>query len=248
MKNCPGKDGFRRSRNLFFGTLLLVLGAGLLLASCSDFYSSTWGDAFVRDPSKVNVNSSNVYELLKDANGDTKASRAILEKLKGTTDPKLQAAAVKAANQAAGLTGLVLSNLDTVTGANADNPDSLKGLASSVLGEAKKNDIKGVADGIVETLTVTTGTPPKFEGDFADSVSTSDLTLLLVTMMMAEVEAQEIEGDNPFDKYAEDWGTKKKIDGTGLNGNERVIAAIANEVKDRPDSNLGKMLKELVGE
>jgi hypothetical protein len=81
-----------------------------------------------------------------------------------------------------------------------------------------------------------------FEDGFAASVSTSDLTLLLVTMMLAEVPES---GD--FDSYVEDWGTNKDINGNGLDGNEMVIAAIANEVISRPDSLLGDMLKNLVG-
>jgi hypothetical protein len=246
MKNNIGKDSACRIRNLFFGAVLLALGTGLLLASCSDFYSTTWGEAFARDPSNVKVTSSNVDELLKDASGDREASRAILKKLIGTDDPKLQAAAVKAANQAAGLTELALSNLGTLTGSNADNADSLEKLAKTIMAEARENDIKGIADDIAGTLPVSSSNPPQFRGSFADSVSSSDLTLLLVTMMLAEVPEE-----NEFDDYVDEWGSGKKIDGTGninLDEKEKVIAAVANEViGKRVDSELGKMLGSLVG-
>jgi hypothetical protein len=235
-----------RIRLLSLGAALSVFGMGLFLTSCNDFYSTTWGDAFTRDPANVKVTSSNVNELLKDANGDTGASRAILEKLKETKDPKLQAAAVKAANQAAGLTGLALSNLGTITGDNAGNLDSLETLAKTILADAKENDIKGVAADIASTLPVTPDNTPLFVGNFADSVSTSDLTLLLVTMMLAEIPADM----NDFDEYAAKWGSEKRIDDKGtirLSKTERVIAAIANTVSERPSSELGKMLKNLVG-
>jgi hypothetical protein len=245
MKYCIG--GGHRIRRMVLGAALSVFGMGLLLASCSDFYSTTWGEAFARDPSSVKVTSSNVYELLKDANGDTKASRAILEKLKGTDDPNLQAATVKAANQAAGLTGLALSNLGTLTGDNATNVDSLQKLANTILADAKENDIKSIADDVANTLPVSIGPngAPVFADSFANSVSNSDLTLLLVTMMLAEV--VDI-GDN-FDAYAERWGTQGKNITTeqGLSNNEKVIAAIANTVIARSDGELGKMLKNLVG-
>jgi hypothetical protein len=250
MKNYIGKEDARKMRNLFSGAVPFILGMGLLLASCKDFYSTSWGEAFVRDPSKVNVTSSNVYELLKDANGDTEASREILKKLKGTDDPSLQAAAVKAANQAAGLTELALSNLGELTGANADNVDSLEKLAKTILGEITKNDVKGIAGDIVGTLPVSSDSSsgPVFEGSAVNSVSTSDLTLLLVTMMLAEV--PDLNAPDPFGEYAKRWGDELKIDGQGdisLNDEEKVIAAIANEVIKRPDSELGKMLKNLVG-
>jgi hypothetical protein len=246
MKNDIGKERVCRIRNLFGGSVLLALGAGLLLAACTDFYSTTWGEAFARDPSNVQVTRSNVYELLKDANGDREASRAILKKLAGTDDPELQAAAVKAANQAAGLTELVLSNLGTLTGSNANNADSLGKLAETIMAEAKANDIRGIASDIAETLPVSSNNPPQFSGSFSSSVSTSDLTLLLVAMMLAEVPEA-----NEFDDYADEWGSGKKIDGTGninLDEKEKVIAAIANEViGKRPNSELGDMLRSLVG-
>ncbi|MDR0731329.1 MAG: hypothetical protein LBF63_06640 [Treponema sp.] len=245
MKNHAEEGNIRRNRNgsLFFGTVLFVL-AGLLLASCKDFYSTSWGEDLARDPANVKVTASNVNELLRDANGDTKASRAILEKLKGTTNPTLQAASVKAANQAAGLTGLVLSNLDTLTGET--DTDALTKVAQTVFGEAKKNDITGVANDIAGTLENTlkeSATPEFKENSFAKSVSTSDLTLLLVTMMMGEAVAASAD----FESYAKNWGSSKTIEGTGLDANEKVIAAIANEVISRPDSELGKMLESLVG-
>lgn len=245
MKNSIGKEGLRRFRNPLFGAAFIALSAGLALASCSDFYSSSWGEGLARDPSNVTITGSNIRELLKDANGDRKASRAILKKLTGTEDPELQAASVKAANQAAGLTELALSNLGTLTGDNADNTDSLQNLAKTVLEEAKENDIRGIADDITETLPLQPGNPPRFAGSFAKSISTSDLSLLLVTMMLAEVP-----NEDEFDDYVNEWGNGKKIDGNGtmnLDPNERVIAAIANEVMSRPDSELGKMLKSLVG-
>jgi hypothetical protein len=247
MKNRTEEGTIRRNRDgkLFFGAVLFAL-MGLFLASCKDFFSTSWGDAFARDPSNVKVTASNVYELLKDANGDTKASRAILKKLQGTTDPTLQAAAVKAANQSTGLTELILSNLDKLT---EGEEDALIKVAEKVFGEAKKNDITGVSDdiaGILENMIVQGNKPEFKEGSAVKSVSTSDLTLLLVTMMMGEA----VEASEGFEAYADKWGPgQKDISDTNKlsNKNELVIAAVANEVISRADSELGKMLKELVG-
>jgi hypothetical protein len=240
MKNYTEKEGAHRARNLFSGVVPLMLGIGLLLASCKDFYSTSLGEPFARDPSNVKVTRSNVYDLLKDANGDIEASREILKKLKGTDDPVLQAAAVKAATQAAGLTELAVSNLGVLTGANASNGASLENLARMILAAVTKNDIRGIAADIAATV----------NGPALDQVPTSDLTLLLVTLMLAEVPDTDA-GADPFGDYADTWGSEKKIDGSGtvpLDKNEEVIALVANVVISRPDSALGKMVKSLVGE
>jgi hypothetical protein len=93
----------------------------------------------------------------------------------------------------------------------------------------------------------TTGTTPVFQGDYIKNVSDGDLTTLAFTMVLAEGEKA-----GSFDAYIKGWtdNTGKKIDGTGttLSASERVIAAIANEFTNRPNSDLGKMLKDLLGE
>jgi hypothetical protein len=238
------RDFMKNHRNrMFFGVMALV--TGLALVSCGDFFSQTWGEGFARDPSNVKVSESNVKDLLQDANGDPEASRAILEKLKGTENPALQAAAVKAANQASGLTQIILSNLDTLT-KDTNDTGALEILAQTVLNEAKNNGIVAVAGTIADTLsvTVTEDSVPVFEGSFVKSVPTSDLTILLVTMMMAEA----VELNDDFSAYADKWENKSITNAADLGPRERLIAATANEVIARGDGNLSDMLKNLVRE
>jgi hypothetical protein len=89
---------------------------------------------------------------------------------------------------------------------------------------------------------------PSFKGDFAENVSDSDLTILALTLVLAEAEKN---GDS-FETYINSWTTdQKKINGTGLDtsSSEAVIAAAVNELaKPSRDNALAGMLKDLLGE
>ncbi|MDR2177421.1 MAG: hypothetical protein LBP20_05200 [Treponema sp.] len=228
-------------------TAALVLCA-VLLASCNlGFFANSMGKDLARDPSTITVTAKNVDALLKESRGDPKASKGILdniaEQLKNNPnpDPKLQAAAVTAANQAAGLGELVLENIGTVL----EDPEnvSYENLLDEVLKSADEKDIKGVSEQITASLgrAVTSGNPPKFTGNFIDGVSGADLTQLAFTLILAEAS-----GD--VNTYVDDWGSGKKLDGTGLSSSERLIAAIANELAGRKDNKMGNQLKEFLGD
>jgi hypothetical protein len=141
---------------------LKVLAAGfvvlLLLNSCADFFSTSWGDAFKRDPKKVKVTVSNVGQLLEVAKGDPELSRAILDKIDANSAGALKQAAIKAANQAAGVTTLVLENVKTLIDAYNDRDsignyeDAITGVVETIQGAAEKNDVRGISEKLVEIL------------------------------------------------------------------------------------------------
>jgi hypothetical protein len=227
---------------------IFALAVLVLLSSCADFFTNSWGKNSVRDPSTLNVTASNVKDLLKEAKGDTKTSRGILDKIAAqlknnpNPNPTLQAAAVTAANQAGGLGMTVLDSLKDL---DVSNPTAFSTLLTGIQNKAKGNDLPGISDGIVDSLPVSNSGAPVFEGNFADNVTDSDLTLLTLTLVLAEAEKS-----NGFDNYIADWTSDaKKIDGsTGLSDSEKVIAAAVNELASRPNNDLGKMLKDLLGE
>jgi hypothetical protein len=231
-----------------FGLALVVL-----LSSCADFFTNSWGKNAARDPSTIKVTSGNVKDLLRDANGDTKTSRGILDKIAGVLkgnpnpDPTLQAAAVTAANQAAGLGTAALDKLGRVDDAN-DFFEVLK----EIQGGMKGNDLKGISDAIAASLPTTVAVDSDgnetivFDGNFAGNVSDSDLTMLTLTLILAESEKAE----DDFENYIGRWTDgPKTIGGDDLSGSEKVIAAAVNELTSKErSSSLGGMLKELLGE
>jgi hypothetical protein len=132
------------------GTLIVLF----LLNSCAEFFSTSWGEAFKRDPKSVKVNASNVNALLDAAKGDTELSRAILDQINADSSDKLKHAAIKAANQASGVATLALENVQTLIDAVDKGGDqkALEKVAKEILGAAEKNDLLGISDQLVKIL------------------------------------------------------------------------------------------------
>jgi hypothetical protein len=233
----------------------LVLCAAMVLSIVScEVFSTSWGEAFERKSPKIEVTADNVDQLLKDARGDTKASRAILKELKGTKKPALRAAAIKAANQASGLGMEMLSDISLLTDAlletGVTGTNGIAALGKKLQKGVKGNDIIGISDDITVILSpviTDTSSGPQFDPAVINSktVSNADLVFLAINMILAEAEKKDMN----FDTYANTWGDGRKVDGTGvieLSPSEKIIAAIAHELTTR-DSELGNMLGELLG-
>jgi hypothetical protein len=225
----------------------------LPLVSCADFFTNSWGKGSARDPGTIKVTSGNVKDLLKEAKGDTEASRGILnkiaEKLKGdpNPDPTLQRAAITAANQAAGLGQVVLENVGTLTDAVSGNADKnvIENLLKAVEDGAQGNKITEVSDSVNAVLKPAVKTKdgkPTLNKDVIAPVPDSELLLLATTLILAEAE----KAGKSFDEYVSMWGTStnKKLDGTGLTSSERLIAALVNELGER--GTLGKDFKKML--
>jgi hypothetical protein len=232
----------------------LTLCVILPLASCADFFTNSWGKGFARDPSTITVSKGNVKDLLKEAKGDTDASKGILDKIAQKLkddpkpDPELQRAAITAANQASGLGQLVLENVDTLTNALSNTSGASDNVITDLLGAieegGKKNKIPEVADTIAGVLApeISQTGVPAFKDGFVDDVPTSELLLLATTMILAEAD----EANQSFDTYVHSWGsTGKTLNGDGLDSSERLLAAVVNELADRSD--LGVNFKDLLG-
>jgi hypothetical protein len=95
---------------------------------------------------------------------------------------------------------------------------------------------------------------PEFEDGFIDdSISESDLTLLVMTLILAKIEKVERVEHRSLDEYLTDWTredtTKDVKTGAGLDDDELLIASIVNFMIDRGDdmSKLTNMIKDLLG-
>ncbi|MDR2136492.1 MAG: hypothetical protein LBO76_07740 [Treponema sp.] len=244
-------------RKLKFGLTAVLVLCAVLLASCLDFFSNSLGENLARDPATIKVTPDNVDKLLKESKGDSAASRGILDKIaaelknSSTPDPKLQAAAVTAANQAAGLGELVLGNigtvLNTVDGSDTTTDgDTFATLLGEVQNQVKENEFAKVAASTSDSLGGAldpAATTPQFKGEALNNVSEADLTLLAFTLILAETEKIS---DRTFDDYIKTWTDGNKLNGTGLSDSERLIAAIGNKLANG-DGKIGKTLGDLLG-
>jgi hypothetical protein len=335
--------------------------------SCADFFSTSWGDLFKRDPAKVKVTTSNVHDLLDAAKGDKDLSKAILDQINANSDNALKLAAIKAANQAAGISTLALENVkDLIDAADNKDTDALKNLAETIQTDLQNNGIVDIANKLTSilenevefskapsivlkyvgnvtvpvsradhsgagTITIAVGPDgkgtatitfdgvswpyscaiqddetiiltgagqdgqdaiityeivnnrlilhdldeikdpglngelaevsssstaqipsppgrPEFTEGFAAGVPESDLTLLVMTLVLAKVEKLNLE-DIDLDAYLGTWSDKNVETGKGLEDDEKLIAAIVNEMIERGDdmNELTKMIKDLLG-
>ncbi|MDR1443941.1 MAG: hypothetical protein LBI94_03575 [Treponema sp.] len=234
-----------------FGLPAATVLCAVLLASCSNFFTTSWGKDWARDPSTIKVTTKNVKSLLKESKGDAKASRGILDKIaaelkNNPNQPELQAAAITAANQASGLTELVLENINLVLNSDSQSEDTFNKLLTEVQGTAKNNDMKGISDNIVTSLgpAVTSSGKPQFTPGVIDDVSDAELAQLALTLILAESESQS----TSVEDYLAGWGTSKKTDdATTLSSpSESIIAAVANELTRR-GGELGNNISGLLG-
>jgi hypothetical protein len=225
-----------------FGLAVLAL-----LSSCADFFTNSWGKNSGRDPT-FEVTPSNVDRLLREYNGNTAASREILREiageLEGNPNPALQAAAVKAAAQASGIATAALTDLGDLLAKDTNDPDAAYNFLNGIKGKTTGNDLTGISKDIVASLPVdTSSATPVFKGDFADKASSSDLTILVLALVLAESEKTP----GGLDAYINKWTTPggKTIDNNNnLTPSEKVIAAAVNKIAQK-DKTLGPLIENL---
>jgi alanyl-tRNA synthetase len=236
-----------------------------LMNSCTDFFSASWGDMFKRDPDKVRVTASNVYDLLNAAKGDPELSKAILNKINASSDPALKRAAIKAANQAVGVSTLALENVKAlIKAADNNDPDALRSLAETIQGDLRKNGIVGVANKLTTILANEVGSSTalssvalKNAGNVAVNVSkigggTGTITIDANAngIGTATISVNGAPG-KPYSCTINDNGTITLIGagenggsaviGYGLNANKRFVLSNLDAIKD-PDAGLGQGL------
>jgi hypothetical protein len=131
---------------------LIVL---FLMNSCVEFFSTSWGEIFKRDPKNVKVTASNVNDLLDAAKGDPDLSKAILDQINSESPDTLKLAAIKAANQAANISAMALENIGDLLDA-LDNKDSkaqekaLREVVENIQNDLGSRNLVGISDKINE--------------------------------------------------------------------------------------------------
>ena len=123
---------------------LIVL---FLMNSCADFFSTSWGEVFKRDPRNVRVTASNVQDLLDAAKGNPDLAREILNQINTDSSDALKLAAIKAANQAADISTLALESIsDLIDAVNSgDNGTALRRVIEQIDRDIQSRDLAGIS-------------------------------------------------------------------------------------------------------
>lgn len=126
----------------YFAFLFAALGAGFLVFSCTDFFSTSLAPWAARPPRSLipQVTVDNVAELIRNAENNPDMSFVLLQKIQDAVDgagaedaSTLQAAALQAAANASSLGPVLLEQVSNMSDI-LDDPDGIKDMVTQAIG------------------------------------------------------------------------------------------------------------------
>jgi hypothetical protein len=181
-------NGFSIKARVFFLGLPWFLAA-LVLISCTDFFSSSWGTWAARDPSELvpPVTPGNVKELVSMAENDPDLSLEVLKGIKkavgkagGQDKAKLQNSAITAAVNASNMGNALLNNAADLAG--MEDAEMVKDLLIDTINGL--GNLTSAADNLTVILPDPSDTAAF--GAFVDSASADDLALAAALIMAGD--------------------------------------------------------------
>jgi hypothetical protein len=215
--------------------------ASLIFVSCTDFFTTSWGEWAARDPASLirKVTASNVDELISMSENNPDLSLEVLKKISnaagsasGTEKTKLQTAAVTAAVNASNLTTTLMNNVSNVSA--LEDADAVKALVTNTLNSM--NNLAPAADNLAAVLPDPADTGA-FEA-FVDSASADDLALAAALILAGE--AKKSGNLDDFSNYNSSNPTSGPL---------YLVEQLAVKAKDKYDAgdSAGSSLKDLLG-
>ncbi|MDR2553663.1 MAG: hypothetical protein LBD31_10945 [Treponema sp.] len=196
--------------------VLFVLLAALVLGSCDNFFSTSWGNEREYDYSNVSLSVNNLSDWLAAARGNPKLATALLKKiladldggkLSGLEKAQFQAAGVKIAIEAAGLGEAIISTASNILDKiEAEDEEAIKDVLDKIEAELKKNtqaahDLAGIVQG-----SITGGGEPTFPtdaGSYGDIVKPSEAgeaIMILTVAVLDNTAASSLDNLSDLDK------------------------------------------------
>jgi hypothetical protein len=214
----------------------LVLSAVLVfvLASCDDFYSTSWGKAREYDSSKIKLTQLNLQQWKEKAVGNPALAKALVKKI--ISDLRGKSGAEKAAFQKVGVQlAIEQAGIGTkiieVAGSALDNIDSEVGI-KDLLNKVQKGlgDVDSAAANIAEIVSNSSLTGidsdnsiPKFgaSDDYANDASPSDVGMAVMVLALSII--PNIDGNTNLSNLS----THLSLD-TNSTPNQVKITSVAN--------------------
>jgi hypothetical protein len=221
-------------------TKIIVLGIllPLVFVSCTDFFTSSWGEWAARDPASLipKVTASNVDELISMTENNPGLSLELLKKINGAVGSasgsdkaRLQNAAITAAVNASDFTNVLMNNAADVS--SLEDADNVKALITNTLNSM------GNLTTVSDTLT---GVLDQDTAAFKASASADDLAMAAALILAGEAKKT---GDlDNFSNYTNGAPT-----GTPLALAEELAVAAKGKYEDPANGNTGSLLYDLLG-
>ncbi|MDR0599366.1 MAG: hypothetical protein LBG84_04700 [Treponema sp.] len=179
--------------------LLLVLAGTLVLASCDNFFSDSWGTARSYDPDKITLTDGNLDLWIKNARGNPELAAAITRKIideirnkSGAEKVKFQEAGMKLAVEASGVGASIISSAADVINKLENNEDSaIKDILSKIQSDFASGG-PGAASNIADLVTVSSSNTPAVDPGYAAAASASDIGMATMVLALAVMEKKGI--------------------------------------------------------
>ncbi|MDR2445368.1 MAG: hypothetical protein LBD44_05485 [Spirochaetaceae bacterium] len=164
----------------------------LILASCDDSFSKSWGKSREYDQSKINLTMDNLREWKEKATGNPDLEAALVGKIIGELDSK--SGAEKAAFQDAGIElaigqsgiGMSIIELAGKDISNIKDEATLKDILGSVQGKFSSSAAAGNIAKIVNASIVPGATPKFADNDlYALNAEPSDVGIVVAALTLA---------------------------------------------------------------
>jgi paraquat-inducible protein B len=211
-----------------WAVLILALAGALILSSCMDVFSTSWGSALKRDPNKLipTVTASNVGELLEASLGDTEFASTLLSKIAdsakkttGKEKAELQDAALKAAANASGLATEVLKNAETLLKTANGNTGDIQHSIDGILKDINGSNLQQISEDLNSVLTGN-----NYNGNKA---SNEDLAMAAIILLLADAQKADT-----LEDYLDSFSGRQQND-TPLSRNEEKALSLAKIIADR---------------
>lgn len=193
------------ARHRYSLTAVVAVCVALSLSSCQQFFTASWGTAFVRDPSTLvgNLDADNAAELVDSAKSSPDLSLALLESMdeviadaSAAEVPALQAVAVDAAVNASGVAGAIVEQvqpvLEIVMGEDLSDPtvqEDLVNIVETALGSL--DNLAAAGAGLTAVLPDPDADPTAYAA-FVDAATPDQLAMAAVTLLASAAEASPL--------------------------------------------------------
>jgi len=237
-----------------FFCIILGVSAALVIASCTDFFSTSLFPWAARDPNSLipTLTAQNIDDLLKLAENDPNLSLALLKKIQSAKNgmsvadqQKLMNASLQAAVNAAGLGQSVLGaagSLATIDFKAADATDQAKNAVLNAVGSLSNLDAASQA--LLGTLPQPGSNPAAPSQEFIDwakNANPDDMAMAAVVLVAGGIGNISDTSDEGIKEYLDGLSNK-----TETPENLALALAIATQLEGRKVSGpLGSVLEGL---
>ena len=253
-----GRHSFSRLIKYSIPGISLLFITGVLIVSCTEFFSTTLAPWAARDPNKLipAVNAGNVDDLIARYGNNPDVSLTILKKIQsavngGASDAdtkKLQSAALEAAVNAAGLLQAATGAVNQAGNIDFSNPEEARNFILDGVGNLKNLD--AVSSALNEILPKPDSSSPPYSDEFnawAAGASADDLAMAAAVLIAGEIKGKNtVEIDTYLFSLYDNTGQPDPPAGSDT-ANLALAMAIASTLDGRVDQLSGPYKNILQG-